>query len=119
MSEEFKQLVVKWLKLDESIKKELVRLKEMKEEKKEYESLVLAFMDKSNQDVLNISTGGALRKTVSKTKGSLKQEYINSVLAEFTKDKNQALILTESIMNNRPITERQYLKRTNPRKPKE
>jgi hypothetical protein len=119
MSEEFKQLVIKWLKLDESIKKDIIRMKEMKEEKKEYEELILGFMSKTNQDVLNISTGGALRKTISKTKGALKQEYITNALSEVIKDKDKALILTESIMNNRPITERQYLKRTNPRKSKD
>jgi hypothetical protein len=119
MSDEFKQLVIKWLKLDETIKKEIIRLKEMKEEKKEYEELILGFMSKTNQDVLNISTGGALRKTISKTKGALKQEYITNTLTEYIKDKEQAFILTESIMNNRPINERQYLKRTLPRKSKE
>jgi hypothetical protein len=118
MDQEFVQIVVKFLKLDSRIKETVNSLKELKSERKQYEEAILNLMSKNNQEILNISSGGSLRKSVSKTKGALKQDYITQVLTEFTKNKNEAMVITEQLMNNRPLNERTYLKRTNPRKDK-
>jgi len=118
MDNEFVQIVVKWLKADDKIKELSKQVKELKEEKKQYEEYILGEMKSSNQEILNMSSGGSIRRSISKTKGSLKQEYIKQILTEYTKDNNEANLITESLMNNRPITERTYLKRTVPRKPK-
>ena len=116
MSEEFIQTVVKWIKLDDKVKELTTQIRELREEKKQYEEYILTSMKSTNQDVLNMSSGGTLRASVSKTKGPLKQDYIRQVLTEFTKDQEKATIITESLMNNRPLTERSYLKRSAPRK---
>lgn len=119
MDQEFVQLVIKWVKLDDKIKEHMVQIKEMKEEKKQLEELVLTAMGKTSQDVLNLSSGGTLRKSVSKTKAPLTTEYINQILTEYTKDKSEAIFITESLMSKRPLNERTYLKRSAPRKPKD
>ena len=85
MDQEFVQIVVKFLKIDNRIKEIMTELKELKSERKQYEESVLDLMSKTNQEVLNISSGGSLRKSVSKTKGALKQDYIAQILTEFTK----------------------------------
>lgn len=119
MDQEFVQIVVKFLKIDNRIKEIMTELKELKSERKQYEESVLDLMSKTNQEVLNISSGGSLRKSVSKTKGALKQDYIAQILTEFTKSKEEAMVITEQLMTNRPLNERTYLKRTNPRKGKD
>ena len=119
MDQEFVQIVVKFLKIDNRIKEIMTELKELKSERKQYEESVLDLMSKTNQEVLNISSGGSLRKSVSKTKGALKQDYIAQILTEFTKSKEEAMVITEQLMTNRPLNERTYLKRTNPRNGKD
>jgi len=115
----FVEDVKRWLKLDDKVKELINTMKELKEERKDLEEDILKYMGKSNQDILNISTGGTLRKSVSKTKGAIRHEYINDILNKFTKSQDEAKIITEAIITNRPVKERTYLKRNSARKGKE
>lgn len=111
----FIDLVRKWVKNDDSIRQANLELRKKKEEKKEMEKEILAFMKKTDQDVLNISSGGTLRMTVSKTKGSLKEEYLRNILGRFTANPDEASAMVDTILRDRPLTERVYLKRSQPR----
>ena len=115
----FVENVKSWLRADDKVKELTIALKELKEEKKDLEEDILKYMNSSNQDTLNISTGGTLRKSVSKTKSAIKQEYINQILTQFTKSQDEAQVITNAIITNRPLKERTYLKRNAPRKSKE
>jgi L-asparaginase/Glu-tRNA(Gln) amidotransferase subunit D len=115
ISPQFIELVRKWVKIDDHIKEEMIRLREKKEEKKELEEKILNIMKQTDQDVLNISTGGTLRMSVSKTKSGLKEEYLREAITKFTKSQDEATIMTQAIMNDRPVNERTYLKRCRPR----
>jgi predicted metal-binding protein len=55
-------------------------------------------------------------KSTSKTKGSIKHDYINQILTKFTKSQQEAEKITNAILENRPVKERVYLKRNAPRK---
>jgi predicted CopG family antitoxin len=114
--EDFVGMVIQWVKLDDKIRGLAQEMKEMKEEKKQYEEFILEFMNRENQDVLNISSGGTLRKSVSRSKGGIKEDHISTVLMKFTNDQHEASKITHAIMSDRPQTERVYLKRCNPRK---
>ena len=87
------------------------QIKELKDEKKEYETFILEFMQSNHENVINISDG-KLRVNKSTTKAALKQESIQSSLFDLTRDPNKALQMTKYILDNRPLAERVNLKRT-------
>lgn len=117
ISSEFKDLVVTWVEIDDKIRKLNAQLKEFKDEKKDYEQAVLSYLEKIGENVIEISDG-KLRRNVSKTKGALKHEIIQSALTDCTSDPEKAFQMTNYIMNKRPIVERINLKRTKNRGPK-
>jgi len=111
ITEEFVEVVKSWVTIDDEIRKKLIEIKELKDERKEFETFILEYMDKINESVIDISDG-KLRKNKSNTKGGLKQESIQTALLDITKDTNKAMEMTKYIMDNRPTTERVNLKRT-------
>lgn len=112
MSEEFISAVRRWVKVDDTIRDITVALRKEKEERKKLEETILEFMKKSEQDVLSISTGGSLRRTVTKAKSGLKQDYLREVMGRYTQNPDEVV---KVILEGRPVTEREYLKRTHPR----
>tara|TARA_E500000178_G_C16606589_1_gene567104 strand:+ start:170 stop:580 length:411 start_codon:yes stop_codon:yes gene_type:complete len=117
ITEEFKEVVINYVKTDDDIRKKMAEIKELKDEKKEYETFILEYMDKINENVINISDG-KLRMNKSKTKAPLKEENIQSAIFSITNNEEQSLQLTKHIFQNRPLTERVNLKRTKNRKEK-
>lgn len=115
-NDEFISYVVKWVKLDDQARELTTAVKDIRNKKKELEDSILSMMSDTNQDVLNLSSGGSLRKSTSRCKSGLKEEYIRDVLAKFTRDYDEATIITEKLMKDRPVQERSYLKRCLPKK---
>ena len=111
ITEEFKEVVVNYVKTDDEIRKKTNEIKELKDEKKEYETFILEYMDKINENVISISDG-KLRMNKSKTKAPLKEENIQSAIYSITNDEKQSIAMTKHIFENRPLTERVNLKRT-------
>jgi len=114
---EFKELVVTWVTIDDSIRETNAKLKELKDEKKQFEQSILDYLEKIGENVIEISDG-KLRRNVSKTKGALKHEIIQSALTECVNDSEKAFQMTNYIMNKRPVVERINLKRTKNRGPR-
>ena len=115
ITEEFVEVVKNWVKLDDEIRNYNDKIKDLKNERKEYEEYILEYMDKINENVINI-TGGKIRKNKSNTKAPLKEESIKTALYEITKDNEKSAQMTKYIMENRPSVERVNLKRTRLRK---
>ena len=111
ITEEFVEIVKNWVKIDDEIREKNNQIKELKDEKKEYETFILEFMQNNHENVINISDG-KLRVNKSSTKAALKQESIQSSLFDLTRDPNKALQMTKYILDNRPLAERVNLKRT-------
>ena len=117
ITEEFVEFVKSWVKLDDEIREYQDKIKELKKEKKEYETFVLEYMDKIGEKSINI-TGGKLRQNKSQTKIGLKQDVIQGALYDLTKDSAKSVQMTKYIMDKRPTVERINLKRTRNRKKK-
>jgi len=115
VTEEFVEVVKNWVKLDDEIRDYNDKVKELKNERKEYEEYILEYMDKINENVINI-TGGKIRRNKSQTKTPLKEESIKTAIYEITKDNTKSEQMTKYIMENRPSVERVNLKRTRLRK---
>lgn len=111
VTEEFVEVVKSWVTIDDEIRKKTAEIKELKNERKEFETFILEYMGKINENVISISDG-KLRRNKSNTKGGLKQETIQSALLDITQDTSKAMEMTKYIMENRPTTERVNLKRT-------
>ena len=111
LKEEFIEVVKNWVKIDDEIREINFKLKELKNEKKEFENYILAAMDELNESVINI-TDGKLRKNTSNSKGPLKEEHIQNAIFEYSKDSIKSVELTKYILNSRQSTVRNNLKRT-------
>jgi len=110
LKKKFKNIVISWVQLDDKIKAINSELKNMKDEKKQYEDFILNFMEKYNENMITLSNG-ILKKNVSQTKQSINEEMINEVIEEFTKDVEQAYTITQKIIQKRQINEKVTLKR--------
>lgn len=111
VTEEFVEVVKNWVKIDDDIRKKNQEIKELKDERKEFETFILEYMDKINESVINISDG-KLRRNKSASKGALKQDSIQHALLDITQDSAKAMQMTKYIMDSRPVVERVNLKRT-------
>jgi hypothetical protein len=116
LKKKFKNIVIAWVQLDDKIKVINTELKNMKDEKKQYEDFILGFMEKYNENMITLSNG-LLKKNVSQTKESIKEEMIQEAIEEYTKDIEQAYTITQKIIEKRQTNERITLKRqTNKKK---
>jgi hypothetical protein len=110
LKKKFRNIVISWVQLDDKIKAINSELKNMKDEKKQYEDFILSFMEKYNENMITLSNG-ILKKNVSQTKQSINEEMINEVIEEFTKDVEQAYTITQKIIQKRQVNEKVTLKR--------
>ena len=110
LKKKFRNIVISWVQLDDKIKAINSELKNMKDEKKQYEDFILSFMEKYNENMITLSNG-ILKKNVSQTKQSINEEMINEVIEEFTKDVEQAYTITQKIIQKRQVNEKVSLKR--------
>ena len=109
VTEEFVEVVKNWVKIDDEIREKNQQIKELKDERKEFETFILEYMDKINENVINISDG-KLRRNKSASKGALKQDAIQHALLDITQDSSKAMQMTKYIMDSRLVVERVNLK---------
>lgn len=110
LKKKFKKIVVSWVELDDKIKLINSELKNIKDEKKQYEEFILSFMEKYNENMITLSNG-SLKKNISQTKESIKEEMIQEAIQEYTKDLEEAYTITQKIIQKRQINEKVTLKR--------
>jgi len=107
---EIKEIVLRWLEMDDKLKNLSMEMKEIKDEKKQYEEFILNYMSQVKGDVINTSKGN-LRKSVSQIKTGLKPDNVLKALQEVTSNEDKAREMMEVIMKKREVKERIYLKR--------
>jgi len=112
ISKEFQEQVQLWVKIDDSLRDFKNKSRELTQEKKEIEEYILSYLDEIGEKSIGI-TNGNLRKNISKSKAPLKKENIYNTIKDLTKDEVKASTITNQIFENRPLTERVNLKRTN------
>lgn len=107
----FKEMVIAWVALDDQVRKLSEKMRDIKNEKKQFEEYILEFMEKCEEDTVTLNNG-LLKRNVAQAKGSLKEDLIQEAIKELTKDNDKAYEMTQFIMGKRPINERISLKRT-------
>ena len=111
ISEQFKQNIVKWVKLDDDLRKIRETTKEINEEKKQAEQYIISYLENIGQNDIAINDG-KLSRQVSKTPSALKKENIHKALVEIVKDDTKASQMTDHILSSRETKQRVSLRRT-------
>ena len=122
--------VVKYIKIDDIIKQKQQdhkkEMKTIKDHKDKLEQFLIEYLDKIDQEYIQVGDKGTLTKTETRTKTSIKMEDISISLIEgFKKHKIYEDIaeikrvvedFVETIENRRDVKVRKYLKRTKAKK---
>jgi len=117
VSNDFKNKIVRWVKLDDDLRKIRETVKEINDEKKQAEEYILSYLDNIGQSEIAIDDG-KLTKQVSKSQAPLKKENIQKALNDIVKDDNKASMMAEHILKSRETKEKISLRRVKERAPK-
>jgi hypothetical protein len=110
VSNKFVNSIKHWVTIDDKMRKLKDELKNLGNEKKEYEKSVIEELDKMDEKVISISDG-KIRKNVTKTQTPLKKEHIQKTIFDFTKDEVKTFELLDVMMKSRQTVEKVNLKR--------
>jgi hypothetical protein len=108
--EDLKEMIINWLSLDDKVKEISTTIKDLNNEKKQFESYILDYMTKLNKPIID-TTSGKLMKDEKKTKKALKEDLVAIALTEITGDKLKAAEFTKYIFDKRPEVDTVKLKR--------
>lgn len=113
ITKDFQENVIKFVKIDDLIKKKQSEITELKSQKKPCEENIIKYLDEIDENVIEI-TNGKLRKNKSETKVALNKEIIKNAINNQIQD---PLIVEQilKIMDNRPKKVRTNIKRTSNR----
>jgi hypothetical protein len=111
ISAEFVQKVKKYIELDDKIKILKNNIKELSNDKKEFEEFILNYLQSIDEKTIDIADGKLIRN-VYKSQGALKKELIQKALIDIVGDSVKATSITDEIIKSRPIVEKVSLKRT-------
>jgi hypothetical protein len=114
ISKEFQENVVKFVKLDDLIRKKRTELTELTDQKKPCEAYILKYLDDIGENVIDI-TNGKLRKNRSETKATLTQDVIKKALSEKILDGSVIEDIIKSMEEKRPTNTHVNIKRTGQR----
>jgi hypothetical protein len=109
-ADEYKEMIKSWLDADEKINSFTKALKDLKDEKKQYENYIIEYMEENNNSEITI-TDGKLKKTLQKSKAGFNEKVIISALSEITKDEIKAKDITKVISQKRETKEKTFLKK--------
>ena len=117
VSNDFKNKIVRWVKLDDDLRKIRETIKEINDEKKQSEEYILSYLDNIGQSEIAIDDG-KLSKQVSKSQAPLKKENIQKAINELVNDDSKASIMADHILKSRETKEKVSLRRVKERIPK-
>ena len=111
VSKEFQENVIKFVKLDDLMKKKTQEMSELRTQRKPCEDFILKYLDQIGEQVIEINTG-KLRKNKSETKIPLNQDIIKEAIETVVKDPKLVAQIMEHMDDSRPKNTRVNLKRT-------
>ncbi len=103
-------LIVEWIALDDQIRSYRETVKELSDEKKQYESQLLELMTTLKQEKI-LTDNGCINRTVKKSSSPLTSDLIKTTLAEILKCSQTADTYTNHIMEKRTVKETFNLRR--------
>lgn len=116
VDKQFQESVIKYVKLDDIIRKREAEIKDLKNQRKPCEAIILNYLDTINETVIDI-TMGKLRKNKSETKSPLNKDIIKEAITEKIQDPAVVEQLLNRMDELRPMKTNVNLKRTCTRGP--
>lgn len=110
-NQNLKNIVIKWMELEEEISEIVKNLKDKKDEKKQFEEYILDNLD-NNIKGITTSKYTIMANTLN-SKKSISEDLIKSTLDNILKNPEQAHIITEQIASKREIKSSKTLKKKN------
>ena len=117
VTKEFQENVIKFVKLDDLMRKTQSQLVELRSQRKPVESFILKYLDQVNETMVEI-TNGKLRKNKSETKVPINLEIIKEAIEKKVKDPKTVEEILQIMDDLRPKSTRVNLKRTSNREAK-
>ncbi len=117
VSKEFQENVIKFVKIDDLMRKKQKEVTELRSQRKPCEEYVLSYLDQIGETVIEINTG-KLRKNKSETKVPLNQDIIKKAMGAHIKDPKVIEEIMKKMDELRPKNTRVNLKRTSHREKK-
>jgi hypothetical protein len=108
-------IVNNYLNVDNLIRNKMKEIKDFKEKKKNYENMILNFLEKKNQNIIQISDG-KLIKNKCQTKVPIKKNHILQAIKTKINDSSIVNDIMNEIDNLRDLRYNLNLKRTQIRK---
>lgn len=111
ISKEFQENVIKYVKLDDLIKKKQQELAELREQSKPCKEYILKYLENIGEDEIGI-TNGKLKRNKSETKTALNQEVIKTALLKKIEDPAVVEDIMKEMENSRQSSTKVNLSRT-------
>ena len=111
ISKEFQENVIKFVKLDDLMKKKQQEMGELREQKKPCEQFILKYLETINEEEVGI-TNGKLRKNKSETKAAMNQEALKLALTKKIADPKLVDEILKEMEEARPLNTKVSLART-------
>jgi len=115
ITKEFHENVIKYVKLDDLIRKKEAEIRELKNSKKPCEKFILDHLDKLGENIIEI-TNGKLRKNKAESKVPLTADIIKDTLLDKLANAELVDELMKTMDKSRPKMVRVNLKRTSGKK---
>ena len=96
---QFKENVIKFVRMDDLIRQKMEEIKELKDQKKPFEEFILGYLEKKDSPFVNIKSG-KLIKNKSETKAPLKLDIIKESIVEGIKSENNLEAINEIKCND-------------------
>jgi len=111
VSKEFQENVIKFVNIDDIIKKKEDELKILKKESKPHEEFVLNYLANLKEQKVDI-TGGCLKVNKSETKAALKSDHIKNVISKKFDNIDIVNSIIKEIEDSRQVTTKLKLNRS-------
>ena len=118
VSKEFEENIIKYVRIDDIIRKKQAEISELKKQKKTHEDFMVEYLKKINQTEIGI-TNGKLKLDEQERKESLKNDTIKVALLDKIKDPIEIDKIMEMIEEARPIVKKTSIKRLMDREKKQ
>lgn len=113
--EQFKEIIKKFMEIDDEVKEKEKELRNLRNQKKPLETIILNYLEKTGEDVVE-TTSGKLRLKKSETKTALSEEIIQDAISKKIADPSKIKEIMTEVDTARPKTVKVNLKRSAPAK---
>lgn len=111
VTKEFRETVIKFVKIDDLVRKKTEEMAELKNQKKPLETFILKYLDQVDETVVEI-TNGKLRKNKSETKAAVNMDIIKEAISKKVEDPKVVNEILDIMEELRPKKININLKRT-------